>query len=460
MDQTFMKEKPVMPLVISMALPMTISMLVNALYNIVDSYFVAKISEDSMTALSLVYPMQNLITAVTVGFAIGVNAIIAFYLGAKKSEAANQAASMGMLFNIIHGILLNIGCIAVMPAFLRIFTKDSNILKMGLDYSNIVFMFTIPISISISFEKIFQSVGNMKVSMICMILGCVTNIILDPLFIFGIGFIPELGIKGAAIATCIGQLVTLSGYIIAYFVRPIPAKIRIEYMKFDSTLCKKMYAIGIPATLNLALPSIQVSALNGILSAYSAGYVLVLGSYYKLQTFLYLTVNGVVQGMRPLIGYNYGAGEKKRVRDIFKSALILIVGVMVIGTILCLIIPDKLIGLFTNKANTIEIGKTALRIISLGFIVSSVPVAVSGALEGLGKGKESLVISILRYIVIMIPLAFFISRIVGATGVWHAFWITEVFMAVISGVICKKRILKWLNEKLNSTCKLKFHTED
>lgn len=442
MDQTFMKEKPVMPLVISMALPMTISMLVNALYNIVDSYFVAKISEDSMTALSLVYPMQNLITAVTVGFAIGVNAIIAFYLGAKKSEAANQAASMGMLFNIIHGILLNIGCIAVMPAFLRIFTKDSNILKMGLDYSNIVFMFTIPISISISFEKIFQSVGNMKVSMICMILGCVTNIILDPLFIFGIGFIPELGIKGAAIATCIGQLVTLSGYIIAYFVRPIPAKIRIEYMKFDSTLCKKMYAIGIPATLNLALPSIQVSALNGILSAYSAGYVLVLGSYYKLQTFLYLTVNGVVQGMRPLIGYNYGAGEKKRVRDIFKSALILIVGVMVIGTILCLILPDKLIGLFTNKANTIEIGKTALRIISLGFIVSSVPVAVSGALEGLGKGKESLVISILRYIVIMIPIAFFISRIVGATGVWHAFWITEVFMAVISGVICKKQILK------------------
>ncbi len=442
MDQTFMKEKPIMPLVISMALPMTISMLVNALYNIVDSYFVAKISEDSMTALSLVYPMQNLITAVTVGFAIGVNAIIAFYLGAKKSEAANQAASMGMLFNIIHGILLNIGCIAVMPAFLRIFTKDSNILKMGLDYSNIVFMFTIPISISISFEKIFQSVGNMKVSMICMILGCVTNIILDPLFIFGIGFIPELGIKGAAIATCIGQLVTLSGYIIAYFVRPIPAKIRIEYMKFDSTLCKKMYAIGIPATLNLALPSIQVSALNGILSAYSAGYVLVLGSYYKLQTFLYLTVNGVVQGMRPLIGYNYGAGEKKRVRDIFKSALILIVGVMVIGTILCLIIPDKLIGLFTNKTNTIEIGKIALRIISLGFIVSSVPVAVSGALEGLGKGKESLVISILRYIVIMIPLAFFISRIVGATGVWHAFWITEVFMAVISGVICKKQILK------------------
>lgn len=442
MDQIFMKEKPVMPLVISMALPMTISMLVNALYNIVDSYFVAKISEDSMTALSLVYPMQNLITAVTVGFAIGVNAIIAFYLGAKKSEAANQAASMGMLFNIIHGILLNIGCIAVMPAFLRIFTKDSNILKMGLDYSNIVFMFTIPISISISFEKIFQSVGNMKVSMICMILGCVTNIILDPLFIFGIGFIPELGIKGAAIATCIGQLVTLSGYIIAYFVRPIPAKIRIEYMKFDSTLCKKMYAIGIPATLNLALPSIQISALNGILSAYSAGYVLVLGSYYKLQTFLYLTVNGVVQGMRPLIGYNYGAGEKKRVRDIFKSALILIVGVMVIGTILCLIIPDKLIGLFTNKANTIEIGKTALRIISLGFIVSSVPVTVSGALEGLGKGKESLVISILRYIVIMIPLAFFVSRIVGATGVWHAFWITEVFMAVISGVICKKQILK------------------
>lgn len=441
MDQTYMKEKPIMPLMLSMALPMTISMLVNALYNIVDSYFVAKISDDAMTSLSLVYPIQNLVTAVTVGFAIGVNAIIAFYLGARKTETANKAASLGILLNIIHGIVLNAGCICVMPLFLKIFTKDKTILKMGLEYSNIVFMFAIPISVAMSFEKIFQSVGKMKVSMISMLLGCITNIILDPLFIFGIGIFPKLGIKGAAIATGIGQMVTLAAYITAYLIKPIPVEIRLKYMKFDGSLCKKMYAIGIPATLNLALPSVQVSALNGILSAYSAGYVLVLGAYYKLQTFLYLTVNGVVQGMRPLIGYNYGAGEKKRVRKIFEAALVLIAGVMVIGTILCLVVPDMLIGLFTNNADTIQIGKKALKIISIGFIISSVPVTVSGALEGLGKGKESLIISVLRYIIIMVPMAFVVSKIVGATGVWHAFWITEIFMAIISAIISKKEIL-------------------
>lgn len=261
MNQEFMKEKPVMPLVISMALPMTISMLVNALYNIVDSYFVAKISDDAMTALSLVYPVQNIVNAVTVGFGIGINAVIAFYLGAKKEHIANISASLGMLFNIIHGILLTVGCICIIPYFLQAFTKNSNVIDLGIRYSNIVFAFSIPISISISFEKIFQAVGRMKVSMICMMLGCIINIVLDPLLIFGIGFFPKLGIEGAAIATGIGQLATLAGYIIIYIVRPIPVKISRRYVRANKTLTKKIYAIGIPATLNMALPSLQVSVL-------------------------------------------------------------------------------------------------------------------------------------------------------------------------------------------------------
>ncbi len=202
---------------------------------------------------------------------------------------------------------------------------------------------------------------------------------------------------------------------------------------------QKVYSIGIPATLSLALPSVQVSALNAILAVYSASYVLVLGAYFKLQTFLYLTGDGVVQGMRPLIGYNYGAGESKRVKEIFQSALFLIVIVMVIGTILCMAVPQALIGLFTGNPETIRLGREALRLISIGFIVSSVSVTVSGALEGLGKGKESLVISLLRYIVVILPLAFILSRLFQAAGVWHAFWITEFVSAVISWIICKKR---------------------
>ena len=442
MNQEFMKEKPVMPLVISMALPMTFSMLVDALYNIIDSYFVASISEDAMTALSLVFPLQNLVNAVVIGFAIGINATMAYYLGAQRQQLANKTASLGTLLNMIHGLVLAIISILVMPYFLAMFTGEAHIIEMGVQYSNIVFLFAVPNAAGLCFEKIFQAVGRMKTSMLCMMIGCITNIILDPLMIFGVGFFPAMGIRGAALATGIGQVVTLAMYLLFYFVKPIPVKIRVHEMTPESALCKKVYSIGIPATLNLALPSVQVSALNAILTVYSASYVLVLGAYFKLQTFLYLTGNGVVQGMRPLIGYNYGAGEMKRVKSIFKSALILIAGVMVIGTILCMAIPQNLIGLFTSNPETISLGREALRLISIGFIVSAVSVTVSGALEGLGKGKESLVISLLRYIVLILPLAYFFSKMWGAVGVWHAFWVTEFISAVISYFICQKEIFR------------------
>ena len=442
MNQKFMKEKPVMPLVISMALPMTFSMLVNALYNIIDSYFVARISEDAMTALSLVFPLQNLVNAVVIGFAIGINATIAYFLGAEKHNTADKTASLGTLFNMIHGFVLAVVCIAITAPFLAMFTDKRSIIEMGTEYAKIVFIFAVPNAAGLCFEKIFQSVGRMKTSMLCMLVGCVSNIILDPLMIFGIGIFPEMGIRGAALATGIGQIISLVCYLMFYILNPIPVKVRLKDMTPDAALSRKMYSIGVPATLSLALPSIQVSALNAILAVYSASYVLVLGAYFKLQTFLYLTGNGVVQGMRPLIGYNYGAGEKKRVKDIFRSALILIAGVMVIGTILCLAVPQTLIGLFTSNPETILYGKEALRLISIGFIASSVSVTVSGALEGLGKGKESLVNSLLRYIIVILPLAFILSKIFGAAGVWHAFWVTEVIVAVISYVICKKEIFQ------------------
>ena len=440
MNQEFMKEKPVMPLVISMALPMTFSMLVNALYNIIDSYFVARISEQAMTALSLVFPLQNLVNAVVIGFAIGINATMAYYLGAGERKLANETASLGTALNMLHGLLLALICIAAARPFLCLFTGDMEVAGMGTQYAGIVFLFAVPNAAGLCFEKIFQAVGRMKTSMLCMLIGCVTNIILDPLMIFGIGFFPAMGIKGAALATGIGQVVTLLAYLIFYKCQPIPAKVRVQDMRPEGRICKKLYSIGIPATLNLALPSVQVSALNAILAAYSAGYVLVLGAYFKLQTFLYLTGNGVVQGMRPLVGYNYGAGEHKRVKQIFKSALLLIAGVMVIGTVLCMAIPQKLIGLFTSSQETIILGKEALRLISIGFVASAVSVTVSGALEGLGKGKESLVISLLRYILLILPLAFIFSKIWQAVGVWHAFWVTEMIAAVISYLIYKKEI--------------------
>lgn len=440
MEQTYMKEQKVLNLILKMALPMVISMMVNSLYNIVDSFFVAKISEDAMTALSLVFPVQNLINSVMIGFAIGINAVVSFYLGAQDKKMADKAAGQGMLLSTIHGLVLMVSCIAVMKTFLSMFTDNSDIVNLGVRYSRIAFLFTLMLAWELVFEKTFQAVGRMNASMVCMMCGCIANIILDPLFIFGIGFIPAMGIEGAALATGLGQTISALLYLILYIVKPIPVKFKKENVKLESAMCKKLYAIGIPASLNLALPSLLISALNVILSAYSQIYVFVLGVYYRLQTFLYLPANGVIQGMRPLIGYNFGAGEHKRVKQIYRTAMVLVAIIMTAGTILCLLIPGQLIGLFTTNAQTINVGDTALRIISAGFIVSSVAVTSSGALEGLGKGVPSLIISMCRYVLIIIPAAFIMSKITGATGVWHAFWITEAVTAVISYIVYIKSV--------------------
>lgn len=438
MEQTYMKEKPVLQLILSMSLPMILSMMVNSLYNIIDSFFVAKISENAMTALSLVFPVQNLINAVTIGFGIGINAVIAFYLGAQDQAKADEAATQGLLLSALHGLILMVICIKIMPSFLADFTADQEVILLGTQYSNIAFAFSIVIALELTFEKLFQAVGKMTVSMISMIIGCITNIILDPVLIFGLGPVPRLGIQGAAIATGIGQCLTLSVYIFFYIFKPIPVKFYTRSFHWNRELSGKLYAIGIPAALNLALPSVLISALNAILSVYSQVYVLVLGIYYKLQTFLYLSANGLIQGIRPLVGYNYGAKEYKRVKKIYTTSMLLTVSIMFVGTLLCLIFPDRLMHLFTENEETIRVGATALRMISAGFMVSSVSIVSSGALEGLGMGMPSLLISLCRYIVVIIPAALILSHFTGVTGVWHAFWITELISATAAWLIYRR----------------------
>lgn len=430
-----MKEKPILPLLLSMALPMVISMFVNSLYNIIDSIFVAKISEDAMNALSLVYPVQNLINSVAVGFGVGINAVIAMCLGAEKAKEANKAATQGLFLNTIHGIIFTIVGLMIMPSFLAMFTKDQTVIRMGLQYSTIALMFSTIIMVSISFEKIFQAVGNMVITMIALMTGCIANIVLDPLLIFGIGFFPKLGIQGAALATGIGQSSTLIIYLFVYLFRPIHVKIRKDYLKPEAACIKRLYAIGIPATLNMALPSFLVSALNAILASFSQTYVVVLGVYYKLQTFLYLTANGMIQGMRPIMSYNYGAKEPARVRKIY-----LMTFEIVVGTVICFTIPQTLMSMFTNNPETLTEGTIALRIICAGFVASSVSVVSAGAFEALGKGIQSFMISFLRYVVVIIPAAFILSKAVGVHGVWHAFWVAEIITAVIAFILYYKLI--------------------
>lgn len=452
MNQNFMKEKPIFSLVLSMSLPMVISMMVTSLYNIIDSFFVAKISEDAMTALSLVFPLQNFINAMAIGFSVGINALISFYLGAKDNERANAVATQGVILNAIHGVLISIVTILIVPTFLNLFSNNPQVIDFGCRYSYIAFGFTIIIYLGMSIKKTFQAVGKMKITMVSMLCGCVANIILDPLLIFGIGIFPEMGIEGAALATGLGQTLSLLIYVIIYIYRPIHVKIDFKSTPFKNRVEHKMYSIGIPAAFNLALPSLLISSLNVILASYSQAYVIVLGVYYKLQTFLYLPANGIVQGIRPLVGYNYGAGENKRVKEIYFTSLCLTIGIMIIGTILCWSIPTQLIGLFTSNPQTISIGVVALRIISIGFVISSISVVSLGVLEGLGKGLPSLIISLLRYCVLIIPIAFILDLLIGVDGVWHSFWFAEFLTVVFSYPIYRK-IISTKGEKLQDNQK-------
>lgn len=420
MNQDFMKERPVLPLLLSMALPNVLSMLVNSLYNIVDSLFVAQISEDAMTALSLVYPVQNLINAVGIGFGIGINAVIAIHLGGGKEDKANRAAAQGLLLVTVHGVVMTVGGILLMPWFLSLFTQSQTVIDLGVRYSNVVFLFTLMLGLGVAFEKIFQAVGRMKTTMVSLMAGCVANIILDPMMIFGFGPFPALGIEGAALATGIGQTLSFVIYLVVYRLRPIRVRLHWKDFRPEGQTVGRLYAIGIPAALNLALPSLLISALNAILAAYSQVYILILGIYYKLQTFLYLPANGLVQGMRPLMGFNFGAGEYRRLKQIYFWVLCMSGGIMLLGTVLCLAIPETLMSLFTQNPETIEMGGRALGIISAGFVVSAVSVTSSGALEGLGKGLPS--------------LAF------GPEGVWHAFWVTELLSAVLAFWVYRRAV--------------------
>lgn len=440
MSDTFMKEKPIFPLLTSMALPMVFSMLVNALYNIVDSFFVARISENAMTALSLVFPVQNLVNAIAIGFGVGINAQIALHLGAGSQRRADMAATHGMLYSLLHGAIITVVSIAFVPTFMQAFTKDSVVLEMGITYARIVFAFSAIVMAALAFEKMYQAVGRMKITMIALVAGSVCNILLDPVFIFGLGPFPKMGIAGAALATGIGQMLTLGIYLFSYFHTPTPVHIRKTLLRPNRHMDLQLYTIGIPAILNLALPSVLIAFLNALLSTFSQSYVVVLGIYYKLQTFLYLPGSGIVQGMRPIIGYNYGAGEYKRVRKIYRLTLWLCAGIMAIGTVLSLLLSDRLIGAFTSNEETIAIGQNALKIISGGFIVSAISVATSGALEGLGKGLPSLVISLFRYCLAIMPLSWIMCRFMGPTGVWHAFWLTEVIAAAISVLVYRQSV--------------------
>lgn len=427
--QEFMKTKPILPLLLSMAVPMMLSMLIQSLYNIVDSIFVSRLGTDALTAVSLVYPLQNVIVSVAVGIGVGISSVISRHLGAGNRWAADQAATLGMALSVFHSLLfVLVGLFATVP-FLKLFTEDPEILDMASQYGTIVLCFSFGSLLQISMEKIFQATGNMIPTMFLLGSGCIINIILDPILIFGWFGIPALGVSGAAIATVIGQIGAFLLYIPVYRRLDIGVTISRSHLSLNWSIIRQIYAVGIPSSVMTTLPSVLISVLNGILMGISDVYVAVLGIYYKLQTFIYMPANGIIQGLCPIVGYNYGAHETKRMFQAIRISLLLTALLMALGMGAALLLPEQILALFDADASLMESGTTALRIISLGFLVSTFSIVYSGTFEALGKGKESLIISLLRQFIITILISWIFSGVFGVDAVWASFPVAEVAAA-------------------------------
>ena len=439
--ENIMGTKKVLPLLVSMSIPPMVSMMIQALYNIVDSMYVARVSEDALTAVSLAYPLQNLILAVSVGFGIGLNACVARALGAKNVKETEATAAHGVVLTGLHSILfILIGLLLVKP-FIGMFTEDAQIYRMSCEYAGIVLCFSFGSMYHLFAEKIFQSVGNMVFPMFFQAIGAVLNIILDPIMIFGLLGFPAMGVKGAAVATVTAQITAGIIAMVCYLKKCTQVKLDFHGFHFDWEIVKKIYMVGIPSAIMISMPSLLVGALNSILAAFSGTAIAAFGLYIKIQSFVYMPANGVVQGMRPIMSYNYGAGSRKRMMETLKSSLQVAGVIMLLGTVLAC--PGWIMKLFDAGDEMMRLGVPMLRIISLGFVVSTVGCVLSGSFEALGQGMHSLLISMLRQLVIIVPLSALFSRIWGIYGVWMTFPLAEV-IAAVAAVILFKRFMKKL----------------
>lgn len=424
-QQNKMGVMPINKLLISMSLPMMVSMLVQAMYNIVDSIFVSWISENSLTAVSLAFPLQQLMISVGTGTGVGVNAILSRYLGAKKHDKASETAKCGIFLSFLSFIaFLIIGIFFIKP-FFKFQTNDSEIISFGTSYLTICSVFSLGLFGQIIAEKLLVSTGKTKLSMYTQLSGAITNIILDPILIFGLFGFPKLGIDGAAIATIIGQWIACFLGFWLNFKYNTEISLKMKNFKPSGRIIGKIYAIGVPSIIMTSISSVLTFLLNRILIAFTTTATAVYGAYFKLQSFVFMPVFGLNNGMVPIIAYNYGAKNSKRIIKTIKYSIGYAVLIMLFGLLLIQVFPEIMLRLFNASPAMIEIGIPALKTISLSFMFAGVCVISCSVFQALGKGTLSMVVSILRQLVVLLPVAYFLSLTRKLHLVWWAFPIAE-----------------------------------
>lgn len=419
-------------LLLSMAVPMMISMLVQALYNIVDSIFVSRICEDALTAVSMAFPWQNIVIAIAVGFGVGINALLSRALGQKNAERVNQVAINGLLLALLSYLLVLVAGLIGIRAYMRTQTDIESIVNYGITYLNICILCSFGVFIEITFERFLQATGRTIYSMITQLAGALTNIILDPILIFGLLGFPKLGIAGAAWATVIGQCV---GAVVAvtlnHFKNP-EVHLRLRHIRPNGRLMGEITAISIPSIIMSCISSLTCFVMNMILIAYSSTAVAVFGVYFKLQSFVFMPVFGLNNGMVPIIAYNYGAQKPDRIHKTIRLGMAYAVAIMAVGLLVFQLIPKQLLLMFDASDAMLGIGAPALRIMSLAFVFAGVGIASSSACQAFGYSVYSMLISIARQIVVLIPAAYLLSLTGVLRSIWFAFPIAEIVSLFLS----------------------------
>ena len=440
---------PVNKLLVTMSLPMVISMIVQALYNIVDSIFVSRLSEDALTAVSMAFPMQNLMISVAVGTGVGINAMLSRALGEKKFEAANKTAENGIFIEVLGYVLfLLIGIFVTKPFFLAQ-AGAGDIANMGIEYTRICLLMSFGIFMQIGFERILQSTGRTIFTMITQSTGAIINIILDPILIFGLFGMPKMGVAGAAIATVTGQICAAILAITFNLTKNPDVHISFKDFKPQIIFVKNILSVGIPSIIMSSVGSAMTFGMNKILITFSSTAVAVFGVYFKLNSFVFMPVFGLNNGMVPIVSYNYGAQNKKRLTKTIKLAIMYAVCIMFIGIMLFQFIPDVLLRLFDASDHMLEIGIPALRVISLSFAFAGICIVISSSLQALGHGFLSMMISITRQLIILLPSAYILAKFGGIHAVWWSFNIAEIASLTLSLLFFKhmyNKIIKHLGE--------------
>jgi len=429
---------PVNKLLLGMSVPMMFSMLVQALYNIVDSIFVARIGENALTAVSLAFPLQSLIIALAGGTCVGLNAVLSKALGEKNFEKVNKTATNAiflMILNII--VFFLVGVFSVKPFYLSQ-TQDAEIVTYGVQYLSIVLMCSFGIFFQFVFDKMLQSTGNTFYTMITQMVGALINIVLDPILIFGLFGFPKMGVIGAAVATVAGQIIAAIVSLIFNLTKNKEINMSFKGFKPDMDIIKQIYKVGVPSIIMQSIGSIMTYGMNQILIAFSTTATAVFGVYFKLQSFVFMPIFGLNNGMVPIVAYNYGAQKRKRLLKTVKLSVIYAVGIMTVGVLLFQLIPDKLFMLFDASDHMLEMGVPALRIISVHFPLAGICIVCGSLFQALGNAVYSMINSICRQIVVLLPAAYLLAQLGNVNYVWWSLPIAELMSLTMTMIFLIK----------------------